>query len=75
MNSFAARFTNKSPLALYLAAISKPWEGRFQLESNMNHESSDEIVGKKFLFHDYCVQQPLPGGVCNKAAMKKLPKV
>ena len=56
MNSFAARFTNKSPSALYLAAISKPWEGRFQLESNMNHESSDEIVGKKFLFHDYCVQ-------------------
>ena len=56
MNSFAARFTNKSPLALYLAAISKPWEDRFQLESNMNHESSDEIVGNKFLFHDYCVQ-------------------
>ena len=56
MNSFAVCFTNKSPLALHLAVISNPWQGRFQLRSNMNPESSHEIVGNKLLCHDYCVQ-------------------
>ena len=74
MNSFAVCFTNKSLLALYLAVISNLWQGRFQLRSNVNPESSDEIVGNKLLCHDYCVQQQLPGGVFNKVSMKNLPK-